>query len=220
MNQNASITTIDWVCMCMLTDCLVGVLSKLLWLEMEGVRCRRGGNDLLWCCSGECSAFWPISNGLRGISDELACDEFDGMPGDTLVLSCEYNKQILPNMNEIATCAHKLRSEFRKGQSYLGGRWNRIDHQIRVDWWWCGRFFFGFAGLSHAADTFLGQAWPRFQAFMRQPTGCRTQTAHCATHSMLNSLFSPTSDSLLFCTSAIVWPAIFLSILLYIFYSS
>lgn len=69
------------------TDCLVGVLSILLWLEMEGVRCRRGGNDLLWCCNGECRAFWATSNGLRGRSEELACDELDGRPGDTLILS-------------------------------------------------------------------------------------------------------------------------------------
>lgn len=39
-----------------LTDCRVGVLSKLLWLDMEGVLCKRGGKDLLWCCKGECSA--------------------------------------------------------------------------------------------------------------------------------------------------------------------
>lgn len=30
-----------------LTDCLVGVLSMLLWLEIDGVLCKRGGNDLL-----------------------------------------------------------------------------------------------------------------------------------------------------------------------------
>lgn len=30
-----------------LTDCLVGVLSKLLWLEIDGVLCKRAGNDLL-----------------------------------------------------------------------------------------------------------------------------------------------------------------------------
>lgn len=39
-----------------LTDCLVGVLSMLLWLEIDGVLCKRGGNDLLWCCKGECNA--------------------------------------------------------------------------------------------------------------------------------------------------------------------
>lgn len=31
------------------------MLSKLLWLEIDGVLCKRGGNDLLWCCKGECS---------------------------------------------------------------------------------------------------------------------------------------------------------------------
>lgn len=39
-----------------LTDCRVGVLSMLLWLEIDGVLCKRGGNDLLWCCNGECNA--------------------------------------------------------------------------------------------------------------------------------------------------------------------
>lgn len=39
-----------------LTDCRVGVLSMLLWLEIDGVRFKRGGNDLLWCCKGECNA--------------------------------------------------------------------------------------------------------------------------------------------------------------------
>lgn len=38
------------------TECRVGVLSMLLWLEIDGVRFKRGGNDLLWCCSGECNA--------------------------------------------------------------------------------------------------------------------------------------------------------------------
>lgn len=38
-----------------LTEVLEGALSKLLWLDIEGVRVRRGGNDLLWCCSCECS---------------------------------------------------------------------------------------------------------------------------------------------------------------------
>lgn len=27
----------------------------LLWLEIDGVLCKRGGNDLLWCCKGECN---------------------------------------------------------------------------------------------------------------------------------------------------------------------
>lgn len=39
-----------------LTDCRVGVLSMLLWLEIDGVLCKRCGNDLLWCCKGECNA--------------------------------------------------------------------------------------------------------------------------------------------------------------------
>lgn len=29
---------------------LDGALSRLLWLDTDGVRWRRGGNDLLWCC--------------------------------------------------------------------------------------------------------------------------------------------------------------------------
>lgn len=28
----------------------------LLWLEIDGVLCKRCGNDLLWCCKGECNA--------------------------------------------------------------------------------------------------------------------------------------------------------------------
>lgn len=38
-----------------LTEVLEGTLSKLLWLDMEGALVSRGGNDLLWCCSWECS---------------------------------------------------------------------------------------------------------------------------------------------------------------------
>lgn len=39
---------------CQLTEVLDGALSKLLWLDTDGVRVRRGGNDLLWCCRWEC----------------------------------------------------------------------------------------------------------------------------------------------------------------------
>lgn len=38
-----------------LTEVLDGALSKLLWLDMDGVRVRRGGNDLLWCCKCKCN---------------------------------------------------------------------------------------------------------------------------------------------------------------------
>lgn len=51
------------------TDCRVGVLSMLLWLEIDGVRFKRGGNDLLWCCKGECNV-----DGDADTSDATAAD--------------------------------------------------------------------------------------------------------------------------------------------------
>lgn len=44
-----------------LTEVLDGALSKLLWLDTEGVRVRRGGNDLLWCCRCECKGLGAVS---------------------------------------------------------------------------------------------------------------------------------------------------------------
>lgn len=47
-----------------LTEFLDGALSKLLWLEIDGVLCNRGGNDLLWCWRCECKGLGDTtSNG-------------------------------------------------------------------------------------------------------------------------------------------------------------
>jgi len=51
-----------------LTEWRDGALSRLLWLDTDGVRCRRGGNDLLWCCSCECNELGVISKGPRNAS--------------------------------------------------------------------------------------------------------------------------------------------------------
>lgn len=52
---------------------LDGALSRLLWLDTDGVRCRRGGNDLLWCCKYEWTGLGEISSGPRSCSAFTEC---------------------------------------------------------------------------------------------------------------------------------------------------
>lgn len=49
----------------------------LLWLEMDGVLCKRGGNDLLWCWSGECKAVDDDGDDVVSVAVVLAAVDDD-----------------------------------------------------------------------------------------------------------------------------------------------